>query len=146
MTAHVTQTTMAASPEAIMALLTEPDAIARWAPVPFEVEEIDGRRLTAGSRARISGRLAGRRVGFDVDVLDAGDGRLALTASGPVSMDVEYVIRPVDDGGSEVSASVAVREGRGLGGRLLAQATGALLSGGALQSALGRMASEVAVA
>jgi hypothetical protein len=58
-------------------------------------------------------------------------------------MDVEYVIRPVDDG-SEVSATVAVREGRGLGGRLLAQATGALLSGGALQSALGRMASEVA--
>jgi hypothetical protein len=145
MTAHVTQTTMAASPEAIMALLTEPEAIARWAPVPFEVEDIEGRRLKAGSRARVSGRLAGKRVGFDVDVLDAGDGRLALTASGPVSMDVEYVIRPVDDG-SEVSASVAVREGRGLGGRLLAQATGALLSGGALQSALGRMASEVATA
>jgi uncharacterized protein YndB with AHSA1/START domain len=143
MTAHVTQTTMEASPEAIMALLTEPDAIARWAPVPFEVEDISGRRLKAGSRARVSGRLAGKRVGFDVDVLDAGDGRLALTASGPVSMDVEYVIRPVDDG-SEVSATVAVREGRGLGGRLLAQATGALLSGGALQSALGRMASEVA--
>jgi hypothetical protein len=143
MTAHVTQTTMAASPEAIMALLTEPEAIARWAPVPFEVEDIEGRRLKAGSRARVSGRLAGKRVGFDVDVIDAGDGRLALTASGPVSMDVEYVIRPVDDG-SEVSASVAVREGRGLGGRLLAQATGALLSGGALQSALGRMASEVA--
>ena len=145
MTAHVTQTTMAASPEAIMALLTEPEAIARWAPVPFEVEDIEGRRLKAGSRARVSGRLAGKRVGFDVDVLDAGDGRLALTASGPVSMDVEYVVRPVDDG-SEVSASVAVREGRGLGGRLLAQATGALLSGGALQSALGRMASEVATA
>jgi hypothetical protein len=145
MTAHVTQTTMAASPEAIMALLTEPEAIARWAPVPFEVEDIEGRRLKAGSRARVSGRLAGKRVGFDVDVIDAGDGRLALTASGPVSMDVEYVIRPVDDG-SEVSASVAVREGRGLGGRLLAQATGALLSGGALQSALGRMASEVATA
>jgi hypothetical protein len=143
MTPHVTQTTMAASPEAIMALLTEPEAIARWAPVPFEIEDIEGRRLKAGSRARVSGRLAGKRVGFDVDVLDAGDGRLALTASGPVSMDVEYVIRPVDDG-SEVSATVAVREGRGLGGRLLAQATGALLSGGALQSALGRMASEVA--
>lgn len=145
MTPHVTQTTMAASPEAIMALLTEPEAIARWAPVSFEVEDIDGRRLEAGSRARVSGRLAGKRVGFDVDVIDAGDGRLALTASGPVSMDVEYVIRPVDDG-SEVSASVAVREGRGLGGRLLAQATGALLSGGALQSALGRMASEFAAA
>lgn len=136
---------MAAAPDEVMALLTEPEAIERWAPVPFEVEDLDGRRLVAGSRARVTGRLAGRRVAFEVNVVDAGDGRLALTATGPVSMEVEYVIRPVADG-SEVHASVAVREGRGLAGRLLAQATGALLSGGALQAALGRMASELAPA
>lgn len=143
MPAHVTHATMTASPDEVMALLTQPESIERWAPVPFEIEDLDGRRLVAGSRARVSGKLAGRRVAFEVNVVDAGDGRLALTATGPVSMDVEYVVRPVGDG-SEVQASVAVREGRGLAGRLLAQATGALLSGGALQAALGRMANELA--
>lgn len=33
----------------MFALLTEPDAIARWAPIPFEVMQLDGARLMAGS-------------------------------------------------------------------------------------------------
>jgi hypothetical protein len=143
MTTVASTTIPAAAPEEVMALLTAPEAIAQWAPVPFEVDELDGRRLRAGSHARVSGGLAGRRVAFDVDVHRAGDGCLALTAAGPVDLDVEYVVTALD-GGSRVHASVSVRRGEGLMGRLLAQATGALLSGGALELALGRISRELA--
>ena len=51
--------TLPASPAAAFPLLTEPEAIARWAPIPFEVMELDGARLMAGSHARLAGRLAG---------------------------------------------------------------------------------------
>jgi hypothetical protein len=33
-------------------LLTEPHAIARWAPIPFELLDLDGERLDAGARTR----------------------------------------------------------------------------------------------
>jgi hypothetical protein len=138
-------TTAAAHPEAVLDVLTDPDAIACWAPVPFDVDDLDCRRLRSGSRARVSGRLAGRRVGFDVQVHEAGESGLALTASGPVDLDVAYELAPAD-AGSEVRASISVRSGGGLMGRVLAEATGALLSAGALQSALSRIAREASVA
>jgi uncharacterized protein YndB with AHSA1/START domain len=134
-------TTVAAAPEAVLDMLTDPDAAARWAPVPFDVDELDGRRLLAGSRARVSGKLAGRRVGFDLLVHEADERRLVLTAEGPVAMDVAYELQPMK-GGSEVCASVSVRPAAGLFGRLLAEATGALLTAGALQAAVSRLARE----
>ena len=97
-------TTAAAHPEAVLDVLTDPDAAGSepaHPPVPFEVDDLDGERLLAGSRARVSGRLAGRSAGFDVEVHEADE-----------------------SGGSEVHASVSVRSGGGLSGRLLAQATG----------------------
>jgi Polyketide cyclase / dehydrase and lipid transport len=136
-----TQTTVTGLPDAVLALLTEPEAIARWAPVPFELLELNTDRLAAGSRARVLGRLAGRTLEFDVEVLAADEERLALVADGPISMDVEYRFRQVAEG-SEVHASVAVR-GSGLIGRLLAQATDALLAGGALRAAVGRIGREL---
>jgi hypothetical protein len=138
-------TTVAARPEAVLDVLTDPDAAARWAPVPFDVDELDGRRLLAGTRARVSGRLAGRRVGFDVLVHEADVRRLALTADGPVAMDVAYELQPTV-GGSEVCASVSVRSAGGLIGRVLAEATGALLTAGALQAAVSRVAREATTA
>ena len=119
-------TTTAARPEDVLDVLTDPEACARWAPLPFDVEELDGRRLAAGSRARVSGKLAGRRVGFDVEVHEASGRGLSLAADGPVDFDVAYELAAVD-GGSEVRASVSVRPSGGIAGRLLAQATSALL-------------------
>jgi hypothetical protein len=72
-----------------------------------------------------------------VEVFEADDGRLSLVASGPISIDVEYVLTPAPNG-SEVRASVSV-QGSGLMGRLLAQATDALLAAGALQTAVNRI-------
>src|SRR6516162_4286058 len=123
--------TVPGSPAEVLVLLTEPEAIARWAPIPFELVAFDGARLEAGSRARVAGRLAGRSVEFDVDVLSATDDRLELVADGPISLGVEYRLHPVG-AGSQVDASVSV-EGSGLFGRLLAKATEALLAGGALR-------------
>ena len=134
-------TTTAARPEAVLDVLTDPEAAARWAPLPFDVEALDGRRLATGTRARVSGSLAGKRVGFDVAVHEASDRGLMLAADGPVGFDVEYQLAPVA-GGSEVRASVSVRPSGGFAGRLLAQATAALLSAGALEAALGRVARE----
>jgi hypothetical protein len=72
---------------------------------------------------------------------DARDGRLSLTASGPIDIDVEYVARALDDG-SDVRAQIAVA-GRGVRGRLLAGATDALLASGALRASMARIAREL---
>jgi hypothetical protein len=137
--------TAPAQPAAVLDVLTDPDACARWAPLPFDVDELATRRLAAGSRARISGKLAGKRVGFDVRVHEADERGLALSADGPVGMDVDYRLAAVEDG-SEVRASISLRPSRGLAGRILAEATGALLSAGALEHAISRIVAEVAVA
>jgi hypothetical protein len=135
------QTRVARLPDEVLALLTEPNSIARWAPVAFDVIDFDRRRLTAGDRVRVRGSLAGRSVEFEVDVSEADDGRLVLTAVGPIRLDVEYLAVAAADG-SEVHASLTVT-GQGLIGRVLAQATDALLAAGALNSAVDRIAGEL---
>jgi hypothetical protein len=131
-------TTVDAPPDAVIDVLTDPDAIASWSPVDFEVSELGAKRLAPGCRPRVQGRLGGVSVGFDVEVLEAGEDGLMLRAAGPVAFDVRYDLEPAA-GGSEVRASVGVRPGRGFRGRILAEATSALLSAGALQSALDRI-------
>lgn len=138
-----TTTIVDADPDAVLDVLTDPGACRRWAPVDFEVTGLEDDRLLSGSRARVTGRLAGRAVGFDVHVHEAAGGRLALTAHGPVALDVRYDLAPAPRG-SEVRAAVGVRPGRGLVGRLLAEATSALLSAGALDTAVARLAREAA--
>ena len=78
------------------------------------------------------------RVGFDVEVHAADEARLELSAEGPVSLDVRYEMTS-DESGAELSASVSLRRSDGLAGRLVANATAALLSAGALEGAAGRL-------
>jgi hypothetical protein len=136
------RTRLSGPPDAVLALLTDPDAIARWAPVGFELVDYEGRRLIAGDRVRVRGAFAGPSVSFDVDVAEADDGRLALTATGPIGLDVEYHVVALAEC-SELRASVTV-SGSGLRGRLLARATETLLAAGALSTAVGRIAEELA--
>jgi hypothetical protein len=137
-------TKLSSTPSTIARVLTDPEAIRGWAPVDFDVEGLAGDRLEAGDRARVCGRLAGRDVGFDVDVHRADAEGLSLVASGPIDIDVDYRLRRVPDG-AELEAEVSVGGGKGLGGRILAQATGALLTAGALDVAVGRIGAAVAV-
>jgi hypothetical protein len=134
------KTTVTALPSDVLAQLTSPDAISRWAPVPFDVVDGEGERLRAGARVRVQGRMAGRALEFDVDVAEADDDHLVLTATGPIRLDVEYHALPAGSG-SELQASISV-SGRGLLGRVLAQATDALLAAGALRAAVERLAQQ----
>jgi hypothetical protein len=134
-------TKTAASPAQVLEILTDPQAIHSWSPVPFSLEGLDDERLRTGSVARVSGSLGGFTVGFDVTVQTADDERLELTASGPIGLDVRYdLAADPASGGSTIEASVSVRRGGGLSGRLIAKATEALLAAGALDGAAGRIA------
>lgn len=127
-----------ADAEAVLDALTDPAMIAVWAPVPFEVAGLAGGRLQAGSRARVTGSIAGVSAVFDIEVRSADTERLELSADGPVSLDVDYRLSE-DDRGVSVEAAVELRRGRGLAAQVLRPAVGALLSAGALGSALRRL-------
>ena len=132
-------TTTKATPEQLLEVLTHPEEIRRWSPVDFDVDDLDTSRLAPGTRARVTGRLAGVRVGFDVEVHAADQDLLELSADGPVGLDVRYELAPADTG-SELHASVSLRSAGGITGRLVANATAALLAAGALEGAAGRIA------
>ena len=137
-----TRTKVKGQPEHVLEVLTDPTAARRWSPIGFELDDIDGDRLRSGTHAVLTGKLAGRGVSFDVHVLKASDGQLELRAVGPVEMDVAYDATAADEG-TEVVASVAVRSGGGLLGRMLSSATDALLASGALSVAVQGVAREV---
>jgi hypothetical protein len=128
-----------ATPDQVLEVLTRPEEIRRWSPVDFDLDELEGRRLAAGSRGRVTGKVAGVRVGFDVEIHAADEARLELSAEGPVAFDVRYELTPAA-AGAELSAWVSMRGSNGLTGRLVAKATAALLSAGALDGATGRIA------
>ena len=129
-----TRTQANASPEQLLEVLTDPDAIRLWSPSDFEVEDLVGSRLTAGDVTRVTGRVAGMRVGFDVEIHAADEDGIELSADGPIGIDVRYDLAPADSG-SEVTATVGLRRAGGITGRLISQATAALLSAGALDGA-----------
>jgi hypothetical protein len=128
-----------ATPGQVLEVLTHPEEIRRWSPVDFDLDELEGRRLATGTRGRVTGRVAGVMVGFDVEIHAADEARLELSAQGPVALDVRYELMR-DEAGAEVNASVSMQRGGGLTGRLVAKATAALLSAGALEGAAGRIA------
>jgi hypothetical protein len=134
-------TTTAASPAEVLEILTNPEAIHGWSPIPFDMEGLDGERLRAGSVARVSGSLGGFSVGLDVTVEAADDEHLEVTATGPIGVHARYdlVADPAGEG-STINASISVRRGGGLSGRLIAKAAEALLHAGMLDSAAGRIA------
>ncbi len=123
----------------VMEALTDPGACRSWSPVPFSVDALGGERLTSGDRVTVSGRLGAVGVSFAVTVLEAGAERLALTALGPVSLEVEYEAFAGPDGDCELWATVNLRAGGGLTGRVVAAGTEALLRAGALDLALERI-------
>jgi hypothetical protein len=123
----------------MLQVLTHPEEIRRWSPVDFDLDDLDDRRLAAGTRGRVTGRLAGVKVGFDLEIHTADEARLELSAEGPVAFDVRYDLSS-DGSWAELNASVSMRHGGGLTGRLVANATAALLSAGALEGAAGRIA------
>jgi hypothetical protein len=136
-----TETWVAGAPDEVIELLTAPDAIARWTPIPFELLDLDGERLETGTRARVRGSLAGRSMEFDVAICEAAPDCLSLVANGPVSIGAEYLLSE-RDGGSALRASVSV-SGRGFIGGVLAHACEAVLAAGALSASVARIGREL---
>jgi hypothetical protein len=130
-----------ADPEHVLDTLTDIDACEAWSPVGFQVDGLDSARLTAGSTTNVSGRLGGCRVRFHVEVFRADCERLVLRATGPVEMQVRYVVRR-SSRGSRVDAAISVQRGRGRAAAIAASVTRVLLGAGALDEALGRIARE----
>jgi hypothetical protein len=135
-----TRTCIETCPKRVLELLTDPDACERWSPVAFDIEYLDGGRLTSGARARLAGRIVGKTVAFDVVIHQADDRRLALRASGPFDIVASYEAIPAGER-TELRAAVSV-EGSGLAGRLMSRAADALLAAGALDSTMSRIARE----
>lgn len=127
-----------ATPEQLLEVLTHPEQIRRWSPVEFSVDDLATRHLSAGTRTTVTGRLAGVPVSFEVEVHAADVAQLELSADGPIGLDVRYELAAADTG-AEMTASVSVRRGGGLTGRVVAKAAEALLSAGALDGATGRI-------
>ena len=136
-----TATTVHGTSEAVLTVLTDPEACSRWSPVGFELDELDEPRLTTGSRARVGGRFAGRQVGFDVEIVRADERALELRAYGPIDIEARYDACAAGSA-TRIEASVSVRGG-GLTGRVLARAADGLLAAGALDRALDRIAGEI---
>jgi uncharacterized protein YndB with AHSA1/START domain len=128
-----------AAPERLLEVLTHPDQIRRWSPFDFDVDDLESRRLAAGTRTKVTGRVAGVPVSFDVEVHAAEADRLELSAEGPIGLEVRYELADAGEG-SEMTASVQVRRGRGITGRMVASAAASLLTAGALDGATGRIA------
>jgi len=137
-----TSTTVSGDPVHVIAVLTDPDACRRWSPIQFDLEELDGRRLAAGIHARVTGLIAGQRVGFEIEVLAADEQGLWLRATGPIEIEVEYGLVALE-GATEIDAQVSVAPRGGLVGRVLSRATDGLLAAGMLDAAVGRIAREV---
>ncbi len=133
---------IAAEPSEVLAALTDPEFITLWAPVDFELEGLRGRRLRSGSHVTISGSLAGVTAEFEIDVLRADEEGLDLRARGPVHFEVTYRFVP-ERQGTIIAARIKLDCEPGLNARVLRAATGALLSGGALDRALGQLAREL---
>ena len=90
------------------------------------------------ARGRVTGKLAGVSVGFDVEVHAADEARLELSADGPVGFDVRYDL--LKETARRAARACRCGATAGSTGRLVANATAALLSAGALDSAAGRIA------
>jgi hypothetical protein len=138
-------TVVNAAPEQVIDVLTDPEACARWSPIPFSLDTEDAGRLRAGTVTPVSGRLLGARVRFQLHTLAADSGRLRLKARGPIEIDVDYRLTP-SSAGCHLDARVHLSAPRARFGRLLAHATGMLLTGGALAHAVDRIAHEVELA
>lgn len=132
---------IAAPRDRVLAALTDPEACARWSGVAFTVHGLCGSRLVAGSTAMVSGSLLGRSLDFHLEIFQADVDRLRLRAAGPLELHADYALLAVD-GGCDVEAAVSTRPAAVPLGRALETATAVLLSAGALDAALARLARE----
>lgn len=130
---------VAAPVEVVLDVALTVDDMVQWFPLPIEAVDPPGDgRLHPGDSCLADNVLAGRRLRTRIEVLEAGETRYRLAATGPLCFTVtaELTARP---GGCAIEATVQVRSGGGLSGRVLEGACRPLLGAG-LRQALERLA------
>jgi hypothetical protein len=134
--------TFSGDPQKVLDLLTDPDQIRAWSPIDFEIDDLENERLQTGTFVHVAGKLAGRRMSFDINVHKASEGQFILSASGPLDIEVEYGVDDPEDGdeSGEIKAWVTVKSGGGIIGRIAASATDAVLAAGALEQTVKKIA------
>lgn len=133
MSTHTASQTATAEPAHLLQVLIDPVACARWAPIEFSTDQDAGEYLHAGSRTRLRGRIAGRNVTFEIDVLAADERGLSLRATGPVGLEVDYQLTS-SDRGTLIEAYITLAQARGVTGALASRAIDAILGAGALRA------------
>lgn len=141
MRTHMSSQTASAQPAHVLKVLTDPAACGRWAPIAFTTQQACGERLQAGTRSRLQGRIAGRNVSFEIEVLAADDRGLSLCANGPVGLEVDYRLTPAAPG-TLIDAQITLTKAGGITGAVVSRATDAVLSAGAVRWALHAIAAE----
>jgi hypothetical protein len=141
MSTHKSSQTTTAEPRHVLHVLTDPAACGRWAPIAFTTDHARGERLQAGTRTRLQGRVAGRSISFEIEVLAADDRGLSLRASGPVRLEVDYRLTPAAPG-TLIEAQIRLTRAGGITGVVASRATNAMLGAGALRLALRAIAAE----
>ena len=141
MSTHTASQMATAEPAHVLQVLTDPAACARWAPIEFSTDQASDEYLRAGSRTRLQGRIAGRNVTFEIDVLAADARGLSLRATGPVRLEVDYQLTP-SFCGTLIEGHITLAQAGGMTGALASRATNAILGAGALRFALRAIAAE----
>lgn len=141
MSTHTASQTTSAESTHVLQVLTDPAACARWAPIQFSTDQAPGGYLHAGSRTKLQGRIAGRNVTFEVEVLAADERGLSLRATGPVRLEVDYQFTTWGRG-TLIEAQITLAQARGMTGALASRASNAILGAGALRFALRAIAAE----
>ena len=131
---------IAATPQRILDVLSDPHAVKRWFPLPCDFDD-DVDRLRAGGSYRTHGRLAGRALHAVLEVLEADEDHIAVRLSGPVVLDLSAELRR-EPSGTRARIVASVHSGGGLSGKLLTPAAAALLRGGALERTIGAIRAE----
>lgn len=131
---------IAASPERVIDVLSDPQAVKRWFPLPCEFDD-DVDRLRAGGSYRTHGRLAGRLLHAELTVLEADGRHIAVRLSGPVVLDLSAELAP-EGSGTQARIVASVHSGGGLSGKLLTPAAAGLLRAGALGHTVAAIRSE----
>jgi|SRR5690349_13233719 hypothetical protein len=99
-------------PDRVLRAMTDPAAIARWAPVRFEADGLTDGRLAAGNRERVTGSIAGIAATFVVEKVEFFEGSRSLSV---LASDVDLPAVPAGLGAGAVRGTATLSPGSASG-------------------------------